>query len=263
MIKRTSLILLLISLIFLTGCNLPFSTASRVSSYTSKVEEIFKESQSRLDQVGENLTIKEFNQEKLQEDVSSLEEAISQEQASYNQIKNLNPPQPAKELESKLDQYYKEELEALNDSKDLYSYLLSTEEYWNQDPAYISKLENLNYSSLDQLATKLENLAEQARDDLRELRNIEANKTTQGYHEQLIKIYKGTSDFFSDLVQAVEDEDVSQIESAADRLEEVATSASNAFSDLKLSEQFSNYSEELNSLSNQINSEIDRLKKEY
>jgi len=263
MLKRATLILLFISLVMLTGCNLPFSTASGVNCYLNKAGQIFHESQFRLDQVGESLTIEDFNKEKLEEDVSKLEEAISQEQTSFEQIKNLNPPQPATELESKLNQYYQTELQALNESKNLYSYLMESEEYWNQDPVYISKLEKLNYSSLDQLANKLDNLSNQARKDLKALRNIEANQTTQDYHEQLIKIYKGTADFFNDLSQAVKDEDLSGIELATDQLEAVATSASNVFSDLKLSNQFSSYSNELNSLSNQINSEIDRLGQEY
>jgi hypothetical protein len=255
--------LLVVSLLTLTGCNLPFSQGARVNNYLNKVKKAYQNSQVNLDEVGQELTVKDFDKAKLQEDVNSLGQAIIEEQARYQLIKDLNPPQPASELDSKLNQYYKKELKALEESKNLYSYLLATEEYWNQDPAYLNKLENLTYDNLDQLATRLDNLSEQAQKSLKDLENINANETTQEYHDQLVKLYKGTSDFFVDLAQAVRDEDNSQIEMAADRLEEVASSASNSFSDLKLNDKFGNYSDEINEISKQIEQEISDLEKQY
>ncbi len=239
---------------------MPFSTSSQVDQYISEVTEIFNQSQSNLNKVGEELVVEDFDQEKLSQNVETLEEIIEKEKSREAEIKKITTPPAAEELSKKLDQYYQKQHNFLIDSKDLFEYLLASEKYWNQDPAYLSKLENIQYSNLTQLANKLDDLGDKAQKDLEDLKDIETTKTTKDYHDQLIKVYKGSADFFDELAQAVRDENTEKIDLAASQLEDIASSASNAFTDLKITNSFSQYSDELNQLTQEIEEEIEKLK---
>lgn len=263
MFRKLTLFSLVLSLAVLTGCSLPFSTSSKVDKYLSEVTTIFNQSQTNLNQVGEDLIVDDFDKDKLKQNIDLLSQAIEEEESRYQEISQIDTPSVAHDLREKIDQYYNKQLEFLTESKELFEYLLVSEQYWNQDPGYISQLENIQYNNLSQLANKLENLANKARQDQEDLKDIKTNDTTSDYHDQLIKLYKGTADFFVELAQAVRDENIAKIDSAGKQLEDIASSASNAFTDLKITNKFSQYSDELNQLIQQIEQEIDKLRTDF
>lgn len=104
--REFGLFILCFSLIFLLGCQLPFSVSYQVKNYLSEAEAVFNQSQSELDSVGNELETENLTQEKIKNNVEILSATIDREQANFSKIKDLNPPQPAEQLEADLNSYY-------------------------------------------------------------------------------------------------------------------------------------------------------------
>ncbi len=213
--------------------------------------------------LGDKVSISDFSQEKMERSRQTMEEAVSEVEANEEETLKINPPQEAQELQNKLESYYSTQLNALNQIKDLFSYMENVMPYWSKLSNYSNQLSEVSSSNLDQISSAAGTMRSQVQNDIKKLEKVETNNLTKGIHSEILTTYKGLNNLLADLIKGVNNQDPNTIASASSQYEKLTNEVSNNLSNLDLAKEINNLQSDLESSEDEVVSELNNLKAEY
>jgi len=261
--NRLLLAVIGISLIFLVGCQLPFTTKARVKNYLSQVEPVFNRDREQVNSQGKRLNLDKIDQKTVKANLQVVEEMEGQIKANKKEMEAVSVPKACQELRSKLDHYYQIEAEDINLIAGLYQYLDNTVSYWNKPDQYSDQFSQLDTSSMTKLAQGLDQMAESVGSDIKELKKIEPNKLSKKIHRELLARFSALKNLLTDLAQAVRAQNPSQITQASNQFDQLIDQSDKILNNLQLSKEMEKSMKEYGRAEEEVLSEINRLKVEY
>jgi len=263
MTKKLIISGLTLALVFLVGCQWPFSTKAKVTGYINRVENTFTQTQEQMDTLGTKLNFDDLTVKVMESNLSIAQEIKTQTETDQETITKLNGPEQTKDLNDKAIRYYK----VSNDIADLlvsfFSYLDDSVAYYSKLSQYSKDFNNLNTDNLTQAAKQLDAISKKVNKDLKGLKKLETDKETKQVHRQIISTFTSVENLSSDMADAIRAKNVSQLEQSLTEYEEQLTRLESAFSNLKITKSLIEYQKEYNQAEKAVSAEIKSLQKQF
>jgi len=189
MTKKLVISGLTLAIVFLVGCQWPFSTKAKVTSYLNKVQNTVSQTQKQMETLGGELNFEDITAKNMENNLSLAQQIKTETEAGQETITNLNNPEQAKDLKAKAIKYYA----VSNDIADLlvsfFSYLNDSIPYYSRLDQYSKDFSNLNTNNLDKVANQLDNINKNINKDLQALKKLETDKETRQIHRQIVSTF--------------------------------------------------------------------------
>ena len=260
--KKATLGVVVLSLVCLVGCQLPFSTGARVESYLKKTEPTFEENQEELNNLGDKLNTEDLDQENITENLELLEKMKDQAEKDQAKVEKVVAPTQTQDLRKKFDSYYQTELDILDNFIGLFQYFDDVQGYLTKPEKYSNQIQNLP-SNANAMAGRLNNVAKDVQKDIVALKKIEANDLSKKFHKELLALYQALDDFLTGMARAVRTSNLSGITTASNIFDSSLSQVTSSFSGLNIKSKLSSYQNRYEKAEKEVLDEINRLKGEY